>query len=315
MASNAIPPGINDIFRLSNEARAGAAALGANIPLLINTSGEIGSDRGSLFQLENVYQVSLSQMKDAHAALRTARADGKAFATTARKWLEHTYGSTYNQHWRQVGFIHNNLRIPTDDADLSALIEKMALHLGNNPSLENPTPKVNVTAARANTFAAALTTALTGLNGKEQESVTNKSARDQAKKRLRRRLSGLVGELGQRLSEDDGRWRRFGLNLPSAPNVPRVPKDVVVNTNTPNELFIMCAPSPHATHYRFFTQRPGLDAEPIHVGNADEPMFHLTALATGATYDVYVSAANSGAESRLSKVVQTVVAGEEEAAA
>ena len=88
-----------------------------------------------------------------------------------------------------------------------------------------------------------------------------------------------------------------------------------MNTNTPNELFIMCAPSPHATHYRFFTQRPGLDAEPIHVGNADEPMFHLTALATGATYDVYVSAANSGAESRLSKVVQTVVAGEEEAAA
>ena len=67
--------------------------------------------------------------------------------------------------------------------------------------------------------------------------------------------------------------------------------------------------------YRFFTQQSGEDAEQIHAGNADEPMFHLTALTTGATFDVYVLAANSGAENRLSKVVQAVVAGEEEAAA
>ena len=315
MASNAIPPGINDLFRLSNEAQSGAAALGATIPLLINTSSNIGSERGNLFQLENTYQVSLSQLRTAHSSLLTARADGKAFASTGRKWLEHTYGATFNQDWRQVGFIHNNLRIPTDDTDLSALVEKMALHLGNNPSLENTSPKVNVTAARANTFATALATAISSLNGREQDTVTNKSARNNAKKALRRRLGGLVGELGQRLADDDGRWRRFGLNLPSAPNVPKLPKDVVVNTNTPNEFFIMCAPSAYATHYRFFTQRPGVDEEPLHVGNADEPMFHLTALTTGEKFDVYVSAANSGAESRLSKVVQAVVAGEEEAAA
>ena len=64
----------------------------------------------------------------------------------------------------------------------------------------------------------------------------------------------------------------------------------------------------------FFTQQSGEDAEPIHVGNADEPMFHRTALTTGAMFDVYVSPANSGAENRLSKVVQAVVAGDEEAA-
>ena len=145
----------------------------------------------------------------------------------------------------------------------------------------------------------ALSSTISTLNGKKQDSVTSKAARDTAKRTLRRCLSGLAGELGQRLSEDDGRWRRSGLNLPSAPN----------------EFFIMCAPSVYAPHYRFFTQRPGVDAEPIHVGNADEPMLDLTALTTGATFDVYVSAANSGAENRLSKVVQAVVAGEEEAAA
>ena len=315
MASNAIPTGINDLFRLSSEAAAGAAALGTGIPLLINTSGEIGSNRGNLFQLESVYQGTLGQLKDARAALITARVNGRAFATTARKWLEHTYGTRYNASWRQVGYIHNDLQTPADDGDLAALLEKMGLHLGNNPSLENTNPKINVTAARANTFASALTAAINSLNGKEQDSVNEKQARDTAKKVLRKRLSGLVGELGQRLARDDGRWRRFGLNLPSAPNVPAVPKEVAVNTNTPGEFFITCAPAKYATHYRFFTQRPGVDAEPVHVGNADDPMTHLAGLTPGETFLVYVSASNSGAESRLSTPVTATVATEAEAAA
>lgn len=315
MASNAIPTGIFDLLRLSSEAQSGASALGASIPLLINTSGEIGSNRGTLLQLDDVYQVTLGELRTARGALRTARTNGTNFARTTRKWLEHTYGSTWNQNWRAVGFIHNSLRIPTKDTDLAGLLEKMALHLGNNPSLENPDPKVNVTKARAESFGGALSTAINTLNTKEQDSVTNKASRDTAKRALSKRMSGLVSELGQRLADDDGRWRRFGLNLPAAPNVPAVPKDVSVNTNTPLEFFIMCTPSQYATHYRFFTQRPGVDEEPVFVGSSDEPMFHLTALTPGEEFVVYVTASNSGAESRFSKPVTAVVRAEEEAVA
>jgi hypothetical protein len=113
----------------------------------------------------------------------------------------------------------------------------------------------------------------------------------------------------------DPRWLEFGLNLPAAPNVPVIPRNVAVNTNTTGEFFITCAPSRYATHYRFFTARPGVDEEPVHVGNSDEPMFHLTGLTTGETLEIYVTAANSGAESLFSKPVSATVAGEEEAAA
>lgn len=44
-------------------------------------------------------------------------------------------------------------------------------------------------------------------------------------------------------------------------------------------------------------------------------MFHLTGLTTGQAHDIFVSAANDGAECRFSKPVRAVVAGEEEAVA
>ena len=313
MASNAIPEGINDLLRLSNEAELGAGSLGATIPLLINTAGNLGSNRGNLFQLEAQFQETRQGLRTASMALFQARANGVDFARTARTELEHTYGPRYNNLWVPVGFIHNSLALPKDDTDQMALLEKMGHHLGQHPELENPAPKVNVTAARASGFALALKTALGNLNRKEEDAVNHKKARDRAKKALRKRLSGLVEELGQRLAEDDGRWRRFGLNLPSAPTVPAVPRNVGASTNAPEELLITCAPARNATHYRFFTQRPGLDAEPVHVGNMDEPMIHLASLTAGQETLVFVSAANSGAESRLSNPVSVVVRAREAA--
>ena len=90
---------------------------------------------------------------------------------------------------------------------------------------------------------------------------------------------------------------------------------VQVNANTPGELYISCGSTRNATHYRFFTQRVGLDVEPVFVGGADDPMFHLTALTPGQAYEVFVSATNSGAESVLSDPVSAVVRGAVAAAA
>jgi hypothetical protein len=128
-------------------------------------------------------------------------------------------------------------------------------------------------------------------------------------------LSGLISELGQVLGDNDPRWRRFGLNKPGAPNVPVVPKNVAINANTPGEFFITCAASKYATHYRFFTQRLGFDLEPVFAGRTDAPMFHLTDLTPGQSYEILVTAANAGAESRFSKSVSATAKGEEEAAA
>jgi hypothetical protein len=65
----------------------------------------------------------------------------------------------------------------------------------------------------------------------------------------------------------------------------------------------------------FFTRRPGLDPEPVHVGNADAPLFHLSGLPPGLTLEVLVTAANAGAESRFGPPVTAVVRAADAAAA
>jgi hypothetical protein len=58
-----------------------------------------------------------------------------------------------------------------------------------------------------------------------------------------------------------------------------------------------CDASANATRYRFYTQRPILDPEPILAGSATEP------LVAGQGYQIYISAINGGAESELSEPV------------
>lgn len=315
MAINRIPSGLADLLHLASACKSGAASIGPAIPLVLNTSGAIGSDRASLVQLQFAYRNSMSNLPALRQALKNARADGRSFATKARDWLEYSLGTSYSLAWSAVGFDNNSLEIPKDAAGLETLLERMYLYFQSNAAQENPDPKVNVTAARAQTFCLALGSAVGNLNSKKQECGTKKSSRNAAKTTLRKRLRGLVNELAQALADNDPRWREFGLNLPAAPNVPAVPQNVQVNTQTVGEFFITCAPSQYASHYRLFTQRPNLDEEPVLAGSSDEPMFHLTGLTPGTEYEVLVTAVNEGAESLFSDPVTAVVRGEEEAAA
>jgi len=134
--------------------------------------------------------------------------------------------------------------------------------------------------------------------------VQGREDRDAKQMALRKRLSGLCKELSQRLEPLDGRWRDFGFNLPGAATTPAVPRHVSVDNHMPLQFLVACDPSPNATGYRFYYQRPIVDPEPIWAGSATDPLFVITDLAAGQLYQVFVSATNEGAESELSTPVQ-----------
>ena len=313
MAATSIPNAFSDLMQLSRECLDGATALGSSIPLLINTAGSIGSERANALITEGLYQSSLAAMTNLRGALDLARTNGRAFAFAARDWLTNFLGRNWSQAWREAGFDGNSLAIPLDEAGLATLLERLQMYFSNHAAQENV--PLQITASRAGTLYTALSTARANVNAKVQECGSRKTSRNAAVDVLRRRLRGLCNELLQRIGRDDARWRQFGLNIPSAPTVPAVPADVVVNNSTPGELWVSCAPSAYATHYRFFTQRTVLDPEPVFAGRADAPVFQIAGLVVGGQYKVYVSAANEGAESRLSEPVTAIVAGEQQQAA
>jgi hypothetical protein len=298
-----MPPSYAGLVLLSQRCQNGATLLGASIPLLINTAAAIGADRAALLNSQGAYQASRGAIPGLMEALKAARKAAALFCGQARSVLEFYLGTQHTDAWRPTGFI-NNLAVPRNEAGLVALLSALRTYFTANPTRENA--DLQVTAGRAQTLLDNLNTARQNFDAQVSACTAQQQEREAKVTAMRKRISGLCKELVQRLTPLDARWRDFGLNMPGAPSVPAVPKNVVVTPTLPGQLQVTCDPSANATHYRFFYQRPIIDPEPVDAGTASDPLFILTGLMPGQSYLVFVSAVNEGAESELSSAVSAV---------
>ena len=300
MANNPIPNAYPSLLVLLGRSYTGATNIGDEIPLLINTAPLIGADRLALISSQAVYKAARSSLTPISAARKAAVKDVYDFCFTARGVIEFYCGREFNESWLAAGWT-NTLEIPRGYDELYTLVLTLTGYLAANPTQENA--ELGVTSAHAQTLFNALAAADTAVTDAEELVLTKRDVRDEKLTAVRKRLSGLCKELSQRLEPLDPRWRKFGFNLPGAATVPAVPQNIVVVPQPLARLQISCDPSPNATSYRFYTQRPIVDPEPIAAGSADEPLFVTDPLVAGQQYLIYVSALNEGAESELSEPV------------
>jgi len=304
MATNPIDNAYSGLMLLSQRCLNGANSLGASIPLLINTAANIGADRAALRTAENVYRAARGDLNPLFDTLGVAMADSRVFCTRARDVLKKWCGDRFNSTWIPTGFT-SSTRIPATEGPLTTLVEDLASFFAAHTDHENP--DLGVTAAAAGTLHGRLQAARSAIDNKKMDCESTKQVRDDKLAALRKRLSGLCKELSQRFDPLDARWRDFGFNLPGAPATPAVPRNVTVNNEMALKLLVTSDPSPNATGYRFYYQRPIIDPEPLLAGSAPEPLFIIEGLTAGQLYQVFVSATNEGAESELSAPAQAVV--------
>lgn len=304
MARNPIPAAFPSLMLQTQRAFQGATTIGSAIPLLINTAALIGADRDNLKSSQAAYQSATAAQTGLNETLRLAKAEAITFGINARDVLKYYFGRTYSQAWRAAGFI-NSLAVPQDESGIHTLLEALQVYFTANPTQENA--DLEVTAARAGTLLAAMNTARSAIDNQKNLANAKRIDRDAKRDAVKKRLSGLCKELVQRLTPLDPRWRDFGFNLPGAPSVPAVPKNVVAQATVPGQLLITSNTSATAAGYRFYYQRPILDPEPLFAGSAVDPLFIITGLTPGQSYFVYVSATNAGGESELSEPASAVV--------
>lgn len=300
MAANPIEAAFDGLMLQSQRAYNGASALGASLPIVINTAALIAADRNAVRAAQTLYRGNRGDLDPFYETLHTAMADSRVYATRARDTLKKWCGPRFNITWIPTGFTKNT-QIPKSEPALTALIEDLGSFYTTHTDHE--VPDLGVTAAAANALLTRLQNARDAIDTKKMTCVQCREDRDTKFNALRKRLSGLCKELSQRLGPLDGRWRDFGFNLPGAPATPAVPKNLSVDNHTPLQFLVACDPSPNATGYRFYYQRPIADPEPIWAGSATDPLFVITGLTAGQNYQVFVSATNEGAESELSEPV------------
>jgi hypothetical protein len=164
-----------------------------------------------------------------------------------------------------------------------------------------------VTAAFATTLHGDLSAARTTSNACDADVALKKAERDVAMKGLRNCGRGLLAELKTLLPGDDGRWRAFGFNPPSAVGLPEIPEGLEVIGSMPGHLFATFESAPLAVRYRLYRLIVGVDEDYVLAKTVTETESDMNSFTSGQVVRVRVSAVNDAGESLLSDPVEVTV--------
>jgi hypothetical protein len=298
MATNTIPRTYDPLMSLTTQCIIGAAQVGPGIPLTTNTEAAISGDRTALLNAQSAYKQLAADLKDAYEAYHAKLDQCQLWAVKTRDYLKQYLGNSFNQAWVQAGF-HNSIAVERGDGFLSPLLATQQALFTAHEEWQDAAHEI--TAAQAQTLYTELANARGAVNATRHSNSSNKETRDTALEAMRIRLTGLCAELRQKIGSYDPRWLAFGLNIPGASTTPAVPENVTAVSYGPGQILASCDAVPNATHYRFFTQQNLVDPEPVFAGNSPTPTLVIAGLEPGKEYLVYVSAADSSRESRLSE--------------
>ena len=126
-----------------------------------------------------------------------------------------------------------------------------------NPSYEVSTPKLIVTAALANTLWTALKGARVAAKDGNTLAGQKKITRDATEDVLRNRMTGMIAELGQKLSDTDPLWLAFGLNEPGAVGLPDSADGLVLIAGPAGTVLAHWTPGSRSTRTRVFSANHG----------------------------------------------------------
>lgn len=307
MASNVLPDRLNELFTLAEDMADGLAHNAADaqpIDIKQNTETVLRAALTAAQAAQNSFETARAHKKNLNTAVNLADSNAKAFIATARNVLRVELGNEWSESWLPTGFPNQSLAVPETIAERQALLQSLQTFL-SDPAVENA--PLNITGTRAGELFVALSSARSVLNAHLTALGQKKTTRDSAVIALRKRMSGLVDELGQLIPADDPRWYGFGLNPPAAPDTPDAPDTPVLTSSDPGTLVADWGDVPRATRYRVWRQIVGTDTEFVSSSTVLDSDTSLSGLPSGATVRVRVSAANDAGESQPGPAAEIVV--------
>jgi len=308
MASNQLPTNIAELETQGRDAADGATQLGATIGLKQNTAVLITADTDALSDAGDQYNTADTAVRDANTMLRLAVSNSRGFLMLGRDLLKPVLGAKASTAWAETGFSNQSLAVPSADDQLQPMLDKMNSYLTANPARENA--PANFTAAQAGILYTAIKDARSGVNGvtaKEDARKTAKAARDLTEAALRRRLTGLLGELGQLLDPMSPHWVTFGFNRPGAEEKPDPVKTLTATALGGGRVKCDYSAAIRTAHYQICqVTDPAAGTFEI-LDDATGTTYLLENQTVGATLALKVRGTNDGGDGKFSPTVQVTV--------
>ncbi len=306
MSSNPTPDN-NDILRaLADRIADGCNTHETAIGIKQNTEAAI---RAALAVLDAA-QYQLGQKRAAvdagYGAMQAADVAGQTTVTNCKLRLRQKLGERWSAAWEPTGFPHQSTAVPGTQDERFTLLKKLNTYFTNVPA--NESADMGATAALCLAAWDALSNARQSVADAEAAETGAASAHAAAAEALRKRVRGLINELGGLIEDDDPRYEAFGLNIPANPSAPE-PVSGVTLAPLGNGRFSASWPyATRAVRFRVETLVMGTDTEWQNKGSFRDLEAILKNFAAGQTVKVRIVAGNDGGDAAPSPEGSVVVA-------
>ena len=305
MAGNPIPGGFDDTLSLAEDMADGAHQHEVAIGIKQNTEAVVRGAIAAVRSAQGDFKACETAQKTKQGTMDAADAAGKGLLADAKRVFEHLFGKKYSTEWGEGGWPDSSTATPSKQDKRMNLLASLKNYFTRYPARENA--GMSVTAANCDAKFTALSNARDALDNEGATAGACKATRDAALKNLRKRMRGLVTELGTVLPDADPRYLAFGLNIPGQPVAPEVPEAPTLAGGGPGIVMADWPRARRAERYRVFIQVVGVDADFRFYDKVTDSEITFSHLTSGQTLKVRLTSANSAGETLPSAVKQIVV--------
>jgi hypothetical protein len=247
-------------------------------------------------------KVLLGQKYD---VLQAADAASEAVLKNCRLRMVKLFGAKYNANWQAAGWPNNSTAIPENQDERFTQLGALKLYFTANPAAESV--EFEATAAICDTAHEAASNARQAVNVAESGLTTAKKTLADTLRTLRKRVRGLIVELGTLMADDDPRWEEFGLNIPANPSAPEGIEDLTLTALGGGKVLAQWPYATRMTGTRIMLKRIGVDDEPASAGTVAGLEKVLAGQTVGQTIEIFVIAYNDGGDAPPSPTRSIVV--------
>lgn len=240
------------------------------------------------------------------AAHQTADEAGALVLKNCRLRLVKHFGTQQsNSQWVAAGFPAGSTAIPNTQDGRFSLLSSLKVYFTANPGAESA--DMEATAAICTTAHTTVSDARTALNNAKTALAGAKANEAAAVRTLRKRVRGLIEELGTLLADDDARYTDFGLNVPAHPVAPEPIASLTGTATGGGKIHLQWSYSTRMAGTRLQKKVIGVDDDFTAAGTADGLEKTLPGFTPGQTVELRAIAYNDGGDAAPSPVASVVV--------
>jgi len=305
MASNPTPDNPDVLRALADRMADGCAAHEATIGILQNTEAVLRAVIAALSTAETQLGLKKTLLATANAGLKVADEAGTTCINNCKLRLRQLLGERWSTAWEPTGFPGASTGVPTTQDKRFTLLDALKNYFTAVPASENV--GMGATAALCAAAWTALSDARTAVSAAEAAQTTALNTKQTAEAALRKRVRGLIQELGTLIAPDDPLWEAFGLNIPANPSAPLPVVSLVGAGAGAGRIELSWTYATRATRYRIEQFIVGVSTEWETKANAKDLAVILKGYTPAQVVKLRIIAANDGGEAPPSPEVEVTV--------